>query len=40
MKIPTVDESAPILYHWEKVARRLMTNLTRHPKAWIFNDPV
>ena len=40
MKIPQVDESAPILYHWEKVSRRLMTNLTRHAKAWIFNEPV
>jgi len=40
MKIPQVDESAPIMYHWEKVARRMLTNLMRHPKAWIFNEPV
>lgn len=40
MKIPSIDESAPIQYHWERVARRMMTNLMRHQKAWIFNEPV
>jgi hypothetical protein len=30
MQIPFVEESAPILYHWEKVARRMMTNLMKH----------
>lgn len=40
MQIPFVEESAPILYHWEKVARRMMTNLMKHQKAWIFNEPV
>jgi hypothetical protein len=40
MKIPQIDELAPILYHWEKVARRMMTSLMRHQKAWIFNEPV
>jgi len=40
MQVPTVDESAPIMYHWEKVARRMMTNLMKQPKAYIFNEPV
>jgi hypothetical protein len=40
MKIPQVDESAPILYHWEKVARRMLSTLMKHQKAWIFNEPV
>ena len=40
MSVPMVDESAPILYHWEKVSRRMMTSLMKHSKAWIFNEPV
>ena len=40
MQIPTIDESAPIMYHWEKVARRMITNLMKHPKSWVFNEPV
>lgn len=40
MRIPEVEESAPIMYHWEKVARRMMNHLMKHPKAWIFNEPV
>jgi len=40
MVIPQVDVSAPIMYHWEKVARRMMSNLMRHSKSWIFNEPV
>ena len=40
MNIPTLDESAPIMYHWEKVSRRLMTSLIKHPKAFLFKDPV
>ena len=40
MKIPEVEESAPILYHWEKVSRRMISNLMKHQKAWIFNEPV
>ena len=28
MEIPQIDESAPIQYHWEKVAKRMMTHLT------------
>jgi hypothetical protein len=40
LQIPQIDESAPIMYHWEKVARRMMTNLIKHPKGWIFHEPV
>lgn len=40
MQIPLVDESAPIQYHWEKAAHRMIKNLMKHPKAWIFNEPV
>lgn len=35
-----MDEATPILYHWEKVARRMMTNLMKCKNAWIFNEPV
>lgn len=28
------------MYHWEKVARRMLTALMKNSKAWIFNEPV
>lgn len=40
LQIPQIDESAPIMYHWEKVSRRMMTNLMKNAKAWIFSEPV
>lgn len=40
MKVPEVDESAPIQYHWEKVAKRMLTHLMKNEKAGIFNEPV
>ena len=43
MQVPSIDESAPIVYHWEKIAKRMMThltNVTKVPNAWIFLEPV
>lgn len=40
LEIPPLDENAPIYYHWEKVSHRIMNTLTKHSKAWIFNEPV
>ena len=40
MHIPQVDESIPIYYHWEKVATRMISILSRKHEAWIFLDPV
>jgi len=40
LQMPTVDDSAPILYHWERAARRMMTGIMKHPKAFIFNEEV
>lgn len=40
MQVPTIDENAPIYYHWEKVSARMMQTLMRNPKAWIFQEPV
>ena len=41
IKVPNVDPSTTIMYHWEKVARRMMQNLMKHPKAMmLFNEPV
>jgi hypothetical protein len=35
-----VPESAPIQYHWEKVALRMIQALYKNPKAWPFLEPV
>jgi ankyrin repeat protein len=40
MKIPSIDESAPIQFHWEKVAKRMMTHLMKMSQSWIFLEPV
>ena len=40
LKVPEVPESAPIFDSWEKAAQRLLTNLQRNPKAYIFSDAV
>lgn len=40
MAVPPVDESAPIQYHWEKVAMRMMKHLMKLNQAWIFLEPV
>lgn len=40
IQVPSVDESVPIYYHWEKVSTRMMNALSKHQKAWIFNEPV
>lgn len=29
MQVPQIDESAPIQYHWEKVAKRMMAHLMK-----------
>jgi len=40
MQVPPIDESAPIQYHWEKVAMRMMKHLMKLNQAWIFLEPV
>lgn len=40
LKVPEVDESAPIYDQWEQAAKRLLTSLTRSKKAFIFSKPV
>lgn len=40
MEIPPIDESVAIYYHWEKVSARMMQILSKHTKAWIFQEPV
>lgn len=40
MKVPEIDENAPIQYHWEKVAKRMLTHLMKQDQATIFNEPV
>jgi len=36
LKIPEVNESAPIYDHWEKAAQRMLMTLSRNSQAWIF----
>lgn len=38
--MPEVPESALIFDQWEKAAQRMMQNLQRNPKAYIFQNPV
>lgn len=40
MKIPEIDESIPVQYHWEKVAFKMINNLWKNQKAWIFHEKV
>lgn len=40
LKIPEVNESAPIYDHWEKAAQRMLMTLSRNSQAWIFQEPV
>ena len=40
LNVPEVPEHAPIFDQWEKAALRLITNLQKNPKAYIFNEPV
>ena len=35
-----MPESAPIFDQWEKAAQRMLINLQRNPKAYIFQNPV
>ena len=35
-----MPECAPIFDQWEKAAQRMMQNLLRNPKAYIFQNPV
>jgi hypothetical protein len=40
LRIPDVNEGAPIYDHWEKAAQRMLQTLWKHQSAWIFHDPV
>ena len=40
MKIPQIDESVPVQYHWEKVSFKMMAVLCKNPKSWIFLEKV
>jgi len=40
MPVPPIDESAPIQYHWEKVAMRMMKHLMKLNQAYLFLEPV
>ena len=40
LTVPEVPDSAPIFDQWEKAAQRMLTNLQRNPKAYIFAQPV
>ena len=43
MEIPQIDKSTCIYYHWEKVAKRILSylmNTEKNPKAWIFLEPL
>ena len=40
LRIPEVNEGAPIYDHWEKAAQRIIQTLGRHQSAWIFAEPV
>lgn len=40
LPVPEVPEGAPIYDQWEKAASRLMQNLQRNPRAYIFAEPV
>ena len=40
LQVPEVPESALIFDQWEKAAQRMMQNLYRNPKSYIFQNPV
>lgn len=35
-----MDDNHTIYYHWEKVALRMIQNLTKSNSAWIFREAV
>ena len=40
LPIPDVPETATIFDQWESAAKRVLSNLQRNSKAYIFNSPV
>jgi len=41
IEVPEIDDSHNnIYYHWEKVALRLINNISKSNSAWIFREPV
>jgi len=40
LQIPKFPENTPIYESWDKVARRLLSNLKKSPHAKYFQDPI
>ena len=40
LAVPEVPESAPIFDQWEKAALRIISNILKNPKAYIFSEAV
>lgn len=40
LEIPEIPDDVPIYDHWEKPAKRIISNLWKHESAWLFQYPV
>jgi len=40
IELPDVSDEVQIYDHWEKPAKRIISNLWKHEGAWLFHSPV